>query len=102
MKTHNRKGFTRLTAIILAAVCLLGVIFPLTVMALSPGTKAGSWWGDFYVSADGDYYYHPDVWYFMTYNADGSTSYNHFNGGTGYCHYMITDSSRRLRSAVLS
>ena len=26
MKTHNRKGFTRLTAIILAAVCLLGVI----------------------------------------------------------------------------
>ena len=93
MKTHNRKGFTRLTAIILAAVCLLSVIFPLTVMALSPGTKAGSWWGDFYVSADGDYYYHPDVWYFMTYNADGSVSYNHFNGGTGYCHYMITDSS---------
>ena len=98
MKTHNRKGFTRLTAIILAAVCLLSVIFPLTVMALSPGTKAGSWWGDFYVSADGDYYYHPDVWYFMTYNADGSTSYNHFNGGTGYCHYMITDSSGETHS----
>ena len=89
---HTRRGFSRLVAFLLCALCMIG-LFPMSAFALEPGTKASSWMGDQYLASDGDTYYHPAPWYSMTYHANGSTSYVTHGGGSPYNHYMLTDSS---------
>ena len=91
-KHHSRRGLSRLVAILLCALCVIG-LFPMSAFALEPGTKASSWMGDQYLASDGDTYYHPAPWYSMTYHEDGSTSYVTHGGGAPYNHYMLTDSS---------
>lgn len=91
-KHHSRRGLSRLVAILLCALCVIG-LFPMSAFALEPGTKASSWMGDQYLASDGDTYYHPAPWYSMTYHEDGSTSYVTHGGGSPYNHYMLTDSS---------
>lgn len=89
--TPHRRGLQRLTAFLLCAVCIFGML-PVQAFALSPGQKASSWTGDAYVSSDGGYYNHPAPWHYMTYHADGTTSYGSYVGGNPYSHYMLTDS----------
>lgn len=96
-KLSFKDNLHRLLALVLCAVCLVGIL-PMSAFALEPGTKASSWTGDFYVSSDGGYYYHPAPWSYMVYHSDGSTSYGTYGGGTGYCHYMMTDSSGKTHS----
>ena len=91
-KHHSRRGLSRLVAILLCALCVIG-LFPMSAFALEPGTKASSWMGDQYLASDGDTYYHPAPWYSMTYHEDGSTSYVTHGGGSPYNHYILTDSS---------
>lgn len=91
-KHHSHRGLSRLVAILLCALCVIG-LFPMSAFALEPGTKASSWMGDQYLASDGDTYYHPAPWYSMTYHEDGSTSYVTHGGGAPYNHYMLTDSS---------
>ena len=91
-KHHSHRGLSRLVAILLCALCVIG-LFPMSAFALEPGTKASSWMGDQYLASDGDTYYHPAPWYSMTYHEDGSTSYVTHGGGSPYNHYMLTDSS---------
>ena len=80
-KHHSHRGLSRLVAILLCALCVIG-LFPMSAFALEPGTKASSWMGDQYLASDGDTYYHPAPWYSMTYHEDGSTSYVTHGGGS--------------------
>ena len=91
-KQYPRRGLSRLVAIVLCALCVIG-LFPMSAFALELGITASSWMGDQYLASDGGTYYHPAPWYSMTYHADGSTSYVTHSGGGPYNHYMLTDSS---------
>ena len=68
-KHHSHRGLSRLVAILLCALCVIG-LFPMSAFALEPGTKASSWMGDQYLASDCDTYYHPAPWYSMTYHED--------------------------------
>ena len=91
-RTTPRRALTRLTALLLCVICLLGLL-PTSAFALSPGTKASSWFGDAYRASDGDSYYHQGSWHYMVYNKDGTTRYVAGSGTSPYYHYMLTDSS---------
>ena len=52
MKTNtHRHGFHRLVALLLCAVCVLGLL-PAQAFAMSPGETASSWLGDYYKGSD--------------------------------------------------
>ena len=91
-RTTPRRALTRLTALLLCVICLLGLL-PTSAFALSSGTKASSWFGDAYRASDGDSYYHQGSWHYMVYNKDGTTRYVAGSGTSPYYHYMLTDSS---------
>ncbi len=92
MKTNtHRRGLHRIVAFLLCAVCVFGLI-PTQAFAMSPGQKASSWMGDYYVGSDGNGYYSPAPTIFMVYHADGTTEFLSSSGGHRYKHYMMTDS----------
>lgn len=91
-RTTPRRALTRLTVLLLCVICLLGLL-PTSAFALSPGTKASSWFSDAYRASDGDSYYHQGSWHYMVYNKDGTTRYVAGSGTSPYYHYMLTDSS---------
>ena len=92
MKTNtHRRGLYRIVAFLLCAVCVFGLI-PTQAFAMSPGQKASSWMGDYYVGSDGNGYYSPAPTIFMVYHADGTTEFLSSSGGHRYKHYMMTDS----------
>lgn len=92
MKTNtHRRGLHRIVALLLCAVCIFGLI-PTQAFAMSPGQKASSWMGDYYVGSDGNGYYSPAPTIFMVYHADGTTEFLSSSGGHRYKHYMMTDS----------
>ena len=92
MKTNtHRRGLHRIVALLLCAVCVFGLI-PTQAFAMSPGQKASSWMGDYYVGSDGNGYYSPAPTIFMVYHADGTTEFLSSSGGHRYKHYMMTDS----------
>ena len=92
MKTNtHRRVLHRIVAFLLCAVCVFGLI-PTQAFAMSPGQKASSWMGDYYVGSDGNGYYSPAPTIFMVYHADGTTEFLSSSGGHRYKHYMMTDS----------
>lgn len=90
-RIHYRRGFQRLLAGLLCAVCLFGLI-PAQAFALSPGQKASSWMGDQYVGSDGRHYYAPAPYTYLVYNSDGTMDVRTGSGGNAYQHYMLTAS----------
>lgn len=92
IKTNtHRRGLHRIVAFLLCAVCVFGLI-PTQAFAMSPGQKASSWMGDYYVGSDGNGYYSPAPTIFMAYHADGTAEFLSSSGGHRYKHYMMTDS----------
>ncbi len=72
---HNRIQ-KRLTAVLLSAVLLCSAILPVFAWNPNAGTKCGSKIGAQYLSSDGRNYMDvPDDYYFLKYDADGSTSF---------------------------
>lgn len=72
---HNRIR-KRLTAVLLSAVLLCSAILPVFAWNPNAGTKCGSKIGAQYLSSDGRNYMDvPDDYYFLKYDADGSTSF---------------------------
>lgn len=66
----------RLTAVLLSAVLLCSAILPVFAWNPNAGTKCGSKIGAQYLSSDGRNYMDvPDDYYFLKYDADGSTSF---------------------------
>lgn len=72
MKTNtHRHGFHRLVALLLCAVCVLGLL-PAQAFAMSPGETASSWLGDYYKGSDGQHYNAPAPYTYLVYQSDGS------------------------------
>lgn len=90
-KFHSHKRTKRLLALLLCAVCVMGLV-PTQAFAASVGQKASSWLGDQYVGSDGQHYYSPAPTNFLVYNSDGTMEHRTSNGGSAYKHYMLTDS----------
>ena len=92
MKTNtHRHGFHRLVALLLCAVCVLGLL-PAQAFALSPGETASSWLGDYYKGSDGQHYNAPAPYTYLVYQSDGSMDVRTSSGGNPYKHYMLTTS----------
>ena len=92
MKTNtHRHGFHRLVALLLCAVCVLGLL-PAQAFAMSPGETASSWLGDYYKGSDGQHYNAPAPYTYLVYQADGSMDVRTSSGGNPYKHYMLTTS----------
>ena len=84
-----RRGLKRLLALLLSALCMLGVL-PLSAFAMEPGQTASSWLGDQYVGSDGQHYYSPAPYTYLVYNSDGTMDVRTSSGGSAYRHYMLT------------
>ena len=92
MKTNtHRHGFHRLVALLLCAVCVLGLL-PAQAFAMSPGETASSWLGDYYKGSDGQHYNAPAPYTHLVYQSDGSMDVRTSSGGNPYKHYMLTTS----------
>ena len=92
MKTNtHRHGFHRLVALLLCAVCVLGLL-PAQAFAMSPGETASSWLGDYYQGSDGQHYNAPAPYTYLVYQSDGSMDVRTSSGGNPYKHYMLTTS----------
>ena len=92
MKTNTqRHGFHRLVALLLCAVCVLGLL-PAQAFAMSPGETASSWLGDYYKGSDGQHYNAPAPYTYLVYQSDGSMDVRTSSGGNPYKHYMLTTS----------
>ncbi len=92
MKTNtHRHGFHRLVALLLCAVCVLGLL-PAQAFAMSPGETANSWLGDYYKGSDGQHYNAPAPYTYLVYQSDGSMDVRTSSGGNPYKHYMLTTS----------
>lgn len=92
MKTNtHRHGFHRLVALLLCAVCVLGLL-PAQAFAMSPGEAASSWLGDYYKGSDGQHYNAPAPYTYLVYQSDGSMDVRTSSGGNPYKHYMLTTS----------
>lgn len=90
INTH-RHGFHRLVALLLCAVCVLGLL-PAQAFAMSPGETASSWLGDYYKGSDGQHYNAPAPYTYLVYQSDGSMDVRTSSGGNPYKHYMLTTS----------
>ncbi len=72
---HNRIR-KRLTAVLLSAVLLCSAILPVFAWTEQEGVRCSSKFGSQYLSSDGRNYMDvPDDYYFLKYDADGSTSF---------------------------
>ena len=92
MKTNtHRHGFHRLVALLLCAICVLGLL-PAQAFAMSPGETASSWLGDYYKGSDGQHYNAPAPYTYLVYQSDGSMDVRTSSGGNPYKHYMLTTS----------
>ena len=92
MKTNtHRHGFHRLVALLLCAVCVLGLL-PAQAFAMSPGETASSWLGDYYKGSDGQHYNAPAPYTYLVYQSDGSMDVRTSSGGNPYKNYMLTTS----------
>ena len=92
-KTIKEKG-RRLLAALLSLLTVIGLI-PTTVFAFTPseGQTVSSFYGDYYVSADGNYYYSASSYSFLVYDSDGNTSVQTISAGNARKKYMISNGS---------
>ena len=92
-KTIKEKG-RRLLATLLSLLTVIGLI-PTTVFAFTPseGQTVSSFYGDYYVSADGNYYYSASSYSFLVYDSDGNTSVQTISAGNARKKYMISNGS---------
>lgn len=78
-----------------AFLCLLTVfgLIPTSVLAFSPeeGQAVSSFYGDYYVGSDGEYYYSAPGYSYLVYDSDGNTSVRTNEGGNPRKKYMISN-----------
>ena len=92
-KIFKEKG-KRLLALFLSILTVVGIM-PTTVFAFSPseGQKVSSYYGDYYVGSDGQYYYSADSYSYLVYDSNGNTTVRTSSGGNPRKKYMISDGS---------
>lgn len=94
MKKIIKEKGKRLLAAFLSLLTVIGLI-PTTVFAFTPseGQTVSSFYGDYYVSADGNYYYSASSYSFLVYDSDGNTSVQTISAGNARKKYMISNGS---------
>lgn len=80
-KIFKEKG-KRLLALFLSILTVVGIM-PTTVFAFSPseGQKVSSYYGDYYVGSDRQYYYSSDSYSYLVYDSNGNTTVRTSSGG---------------------
>ena len=94
MKNFAKSKGKRITAALLCAVmCIMSL--PLSVFAFTAeeGKTVNAYYGDKYVSADGEMYYSPSTYQYIAYDANGNESLHTQSAGNSRTKLMIKDSS---------
>ena len=94
MKNFAKSKGKRITAALLCAVmCIMSLPLSAFAFTAEEGKTVDAYYGDKYVSADGEMYYSPSSYQYIAYDANGNESLHTQSAGNSRTKLMIKDSS---------
>ena len=94
MKNFAKSKGKRITAALLCAVmCIMSLPLSAFAFTAEEGKTVNAYYGDKYVSADGEMYYSPSTYQYIAYDANGNESLHTQSAGNSRTKLMIKDSS---------
>ena len=94
MKNFAKSKGKRITAALLCAVmCIMSLPLSAFAFTAEEGKTVDAYYGDRYLSSDGDYYYSPESHQYIAYDENGNTSLHSASGVHRRTKLMIKDSS---------
>ena len=94
MKNFAKSKGKRITAALLCAVmCIMSLPLSAFAFTAEEGKTVNAYYGDKYVSADGEKYYSPSTYQYIAYDANGNESLHTQSAGNSRTKLMIKDSS---------
>ena len=94
MKNFAKSKGKRITAALLCAVmCIMSLPLYAFAFTAEEGKTVNAYYGDKYVSADGEMYYSPSTYQYIAYDANGNESLHTQSAGNSRTKLMIKDSS---------
>lgn len=94
MKNFAKSKGKRITATLLCAVmCIMSLPLSAFAFTAEEGKTVNAYYGDKYVSADGEMYYSPSTYQYIAYDANGNESLHTQSAGNSRTKLMIKDSS---------
>lgn len=94
MKNFAKSKGKRITAALLCAVmCIMSLPLSAFAFIAEEGKTVNAYYGDKYVSADGEMYYSPSTYQYIAYDANGNESLHTQSAGNSRTKLMIKDSS---------
>ena len=94
MKNFAKFKGKRITAALLCAVmCIMSLPLSAFAFTAEEGKTVNAYYGDKYVSADGEMYYSPSTYQYIAYDANGNESLHTQSAGNSRTKLMIKDSS---------
>ena len=94
MKNFAKSKGNRITAALLCAVmCIMSLPLSAFAFTAEEGKTVNAYYGDKYVSADGEMYYSPSTYQYIAYDANGNESLHTQSAGNSRTKLMIKDSS---------
>lgn len=94
MKIFAKSKGKRITAALLCAVmCIMSLPLSAFAFTAEEGKTVNAYYGDKYVSADGEMYYSPSTYQYIAYDANGNESLHTQSAGNSRTKLMIKDSS---------
>ncbi len=94
MKNYAKSKGKRITAALLCAVmCIMSLPLSAFAFTAEEGKTVNAYYGDKYVSADGEMYYSPSTYQYIAYDANGNESLHTQSAGNSRTKLMIKDSS---------
>ena len=94
MKKFAKSKGKRITAALLCAVmCIMSLPLSAFAFTAEEGKTVNAYYGDKYVSADGEMYYSPSSYQYIAYDANGNESLHTQSAGNSRTKLMIKDSS---------
>lgn len=94
MKNFAKSKGKRITAALLCAVmCIMSLPLSAFAFTAEEGKTVDAYYGDKYVSADGEMYYSPSTYQYIAYDANGNESLHTQSAGNSRTKLMIKDSS---------
>ncbi len=94
MKNFAKSKGKRITAALLCDVmCIMSLPLSAFAFTAEEGKTVNAYYGDKYVSADGEMYYSPSTYQYIAYDANGNESLHTQSAGNSRTKLMIKDSS---------
>ena len=94
MKNFAKSKGKRITAALLCAVmCIMSLPLSAFAFTAEEGKTVDAYYGDKYVSADGEMYYSPSTYQYIAYDSNGNESLHTQSAGNSRTKLMIKDSS---------